>query len=121
MTNEEFQKLCKVSMCDPIVETNVEDVLKNAPIFNGGPNEKFIIEFGGTDVTIKVSVGDHINIDDTIAIINLFPVTSKVAGTITEVSERYIIGKYDIEDYSSYIGQSEEDMRARFESLLNQT
>lgn len=85
--------LCKVSMCDPVENTDLDFIDSLAP---GDPNtERFIIEFGVRKPVILVSVGQYIKLDDIIAYMNDIPVKSKVCGRITEVNDRYIIGIYE--------------------------
>lgn len=84
--------LCKVSMCDPQESTDLNYIDK---MNRYSEAEKFIIEFGTLKPTIKVSVGQHIKLDDTIAEMNGIPVKSKINGTITEITNRYIVGVYD--------------------------
>lgn len=101
-----IQNLCKVSMCDPISDTdfdNIDDSYKDTS------KEHFIVEFGVTDPTILVTVGQKIYLGDTIAIMDNIPVKSKNNGEITEVYDRYIVGKYttDIEELLSQYNLSE--------------
>lgn len=93
--NDFLQSLCSVSMCPPQVVTDIDIILNNATAFNDvGASKHFVIEFGVNHPTILVSPGQSIKIDDIIAYINEIPVYSKIAGTITEVNEKYIIGDY---------------------------
>lgn len=88
-----LDSLCKVSMCDPIEETDFNFIDSLVP---GDVNtERFIIEFGTRKPVIIVQVGQYIKLDDTIAYMNDIPVKSKVCGRITEVNDRYIIGIYE--------------------------
>lgn len=88
-----LDELCKVSMCDPIEETDMDYIDSLAP---GDPNtERFIIEFGTRKPNITVNVGQHIKLDDVIAYMNDIPVKSKICGIITEITDRYIIGIYE--------------------------
>lgn len=84
--------LCKVSMCDPQEETDF-DALNDRAERSGA--EKFIVEFGVKRPKIMVDVGQHIKLDDVIAYMNDIPVRSKICGTITEITDRYIVGIYD--------------------------
>lgn len=114
--------LCKISVCPPEESTDFEKLGSTG--MDGGTNaaERFIIEFGTQNPSILVSVGQKIGINDVIATMKGIPVKSKVAGTITEKTDKYIIGEYetDCESILSSIGLSsdmtEEDLRNKLES-----
>ena len=98
--------LCKVSMCDPQEETDFDAL--NGRVERSGA-EKFIVEFGVKRPKITVSVGQHIKLDDVIAYMNDIPVRSKICGTITEITDRYIVGIYntDVDAILASYGLSE--------------
>lgn len=111
MTNDIIKNLinsiCKVSMCEPQIETNLNEIDNIFKVYN---KEKFIIEFGSENPIITVHEGQDIMIDDTIAIMDDVPVKSKVCGTILEINEKYIVGKYinDIDKLLSIYNLSSE-------------
>lgn len=123
--NNNIQKLlntlCKVSMCDPQEATDL-DYLDNMNKVSG--SDKFIVEFGVRKPIIKVSVGQHIRLDDIIAEMNGIPVKSKINGTITEVTDRYIIGVYDTDvdailaSYGLSENMTEKDLLKQFDIQL---
>lgn len=125
MNTEEISKvinnLCKVSMCDPIIETDFDDIDET---FKGDSKEHFIVEFGIPTPNITVTVGQKIMIDDIIAYMDNIPVRSQITGTITEVHDRYIVGKYntDINDllamYNLSEGSTDDDIMKQFNLKL---
>lgn len=94
MSNEEYLRLCRVSMCPPEQETDVDYILQNSPLFNGDSTH-FVIEFGSQQTSNVVKAGQHINQDDVIAFMRGIKVKSKVKGIVRESTSRYIIGDYD--------------------------
>lgn len=116
-----INSLCRVSMCDPLEETNFDALNDNAERSGA---EKFIIEFGVKHPNILVSIGQHIKLDDIIAYMNDIPVRSKVCGTITEITDRYIIGLYDTDvdailaSYGLSENMSEADLLKQFNIKL---
>lgn len=117
-----IDNLCKVSMCDPIEETDFDFIDSLAP---GDINtERFIIEFGVRKPKILVSVGQHIKLDDIIAYMNDIPVKSKVCGKITEINDRYIIGIYETDVdailamYNLSENMTEQDVLKQFDIKL---
>lgn len=86
--------LCKVSMCPPVEETNIDDLLSDAPILNGISN-RFVIEFGSDDITNVVQAGANVSENDVIAIMKGIKVKSKIKGRITESYPFYVVGEYD--------------------------
>lgn len=109
--------LCKVSMCDPIEESAL-DALNSSAERSGA--EKFIVEFGVKRPDITVNVGQHIKLDDVIAYMNGIPVRSRICGTITEITDRYIVGVYDTDvdiilaSYGLSENMSEADLLKQF-------
>lgn len=86
-------KLCRISMCPPRENTDVDYLIENANSFEDNP-DMFCVEFGTKSPVITVSVGQEINIDDIICYMKNIPVRSQIHGKITEVTTRYIIGEY---------------------------
>lgn len=117
-----MENLCRVSMCSPIVETDIEYEMENSPLLNGiGNAEGFVIEFGTDDVMIKVTPGDSIDQDTIIAEMEGIPVYSKIKGKITEVHEKYIIGEYDLSIVDDLSNKSEDELVEYFEDYINKT
>jgi hypothetical protein len=111
--------LCKVSMCDPVEETDLNFIDSLAP---GDVNtERFVVEFGVRKPKILVSVGQHIKLNDVIAYMNDIPVKSKICGRITEVTDRYIIGIYEtdvdtiLSMYNLSENMTEDDLLKQFD------
>lgn len=115
-----MENLCRVSMCSPVVETDVEYEMENSPLLNGiGNCDKFVIEFGTENVSVKVSPGDLIDQNTIIAEMENIPVYSKVKGKITEVHEKYIVGEYDLSIVDDLNGKSEDELVEYFEDYIN--
>lgn len=113
MEANEFLKLCRVSMCEPIKETDTDYLSDNCPL-GGGTNKKFVVEFGCKNFVINVTPGQTISEDDILGYMNNKPVRSKIKGKVLEVYPNYFIGEYstDIEGYINEFmenGEASED------------
>lgn len=82
---------CCISMCDPDSSTNLEYVL------NSGLQspDKFVVEFGTESPKILLVPGQKISVDQIIGYMRGIKVRSKLSGTITEITDRYVIGTYN--------------------------
>jgi len=110
MEANEFLKLCRVSMCEPVKETDTDYLADNAPL-GGGTNKKFVVEFGCKDFVINVTPGQKISEDDILGYMNNKPVRSKIKGVVLEVYDKYFIGEYTT-NIEEYIKQFTEDGEA---------
>ena len=106
---------CKISICPPDVSTDFDDLFYNC---SGGFNSasasnRFVIEFGMEHPIIKAHVGTSFKYNDIIAYMRGIPVRAKFSGTVTEETDRYIIGEYitSIDDFSDV---SEDSLTSRF-------
>lgn len=86
MTDSSKYIPCRISLCEPEVETKIEDIPDNS--------NKFVVELGTTNPNILLTEGQTINVDQVIGYMNNIPVKSIINGTITEVTDRYFIGTY---------------------------
>ena len=124
MESEELIRLCRISMCDPVRETDVEYLKDNSPL-SGGTCKKFVVEFGCLDRVIKLVPGQIISEDEIIGYMNNKPVRSKIKGKITEVYPEYFVGEYimdiesEIEKYLGALGVSEMNDVKSFINNLN--
>lgn len=121
MEANELLKLCRVSMCEPIKETDTDYLDKSSPL-GGGTNRKFVVEFGCKNFALTVKPGQTISEDDILGYMNGKPVRSKLRGKILEVYSNYFIGEYssDIDgELLKYLGEGGAEKIAELGNLIN--
>lgn len=114
-TNEQLDnimRLCRVSMCPPVISTDTSYLEENSTSFNWS-NTHFVIEFGSEQTQILVTPGQHISIDDPIAYMRGIVVKSQINGTITERTNRYVIGNYDTDSSTSNVDFDEDTLNTK--------
>ena len=122
--------ICKINLCEPEVQTDVDSMADNSGCFTELDSPGlFAVEINGDNVSINVNTNDHISEDDTLAYINNVPLKSKMNGNIIEKTSRYFIGEYSIDenqDFEQYvsdiesIGEGENDSMTRINNLLKE-
>lgn len=111
MVNDSSLNLCRISLCEPRENTDVDYITnKSGLLSDGNISSRFCIEFGTDNPIIIVNINQVINVDDIICYIKNIPVHSKIYGRIIEVSDRYIIGEY-INDISD---MTEDNLRIKY-------
>lgn len=95
-----LEKICKISLCEPDVTTDVDALADVSPAFSdpSSSSKGFIVELSADRVEIIVGEGQDINEDDIIAYLDGIPLKSIMKAKIIEVNPRYIIGEYVDED-----------------------
>jgi len=109
-------KLGCISICPPEVKTRFEDLASVRS--DAATSDRFIVEFGYPKTQIMVTEGQRIKMNDMIATMKGIAVKSKIIGTVTEVHENYIIGKYET-DVSKMVGISENSTQQEIEDLVS--
>ena len=91
-----LDKLCKISLCEPDVSTNVDALCENSSAFSDPSSsaKRFVVELAADDVNILVGEHQTISEGDTIAYLDGVPLNSIMEATIIEINPRYIIGEY---------------------------
>lgn len=94
---------CKISLCDPEVTTDVEEISEVSPAFSDPETSArgFVVELSADNVRMVVGAGQTINENDIIAYLDDIPLKSIMKARITEVNPIYIIGEYLEEDADS--------------------